>query len=513
MEDKIMKTIKNIIQIAVILALGACNTTSITSTFDDVYYNPKTDKVAKTPVYSQSGSNTSGNAEYNSNSNQEGDINQQNNIPSSANNDYNNSNQTVTERSTDADGNTYITNNYYNDDYYDYSYAAKMRRFYEPGIGLSYYDDYYTNMYWYSYNPIDWGISIYLGYHWLSPSLYFGYNPWWHYSYGYYYNPWYAYYPLYYHYGGGYGHGYWDGYYDGLYSNYYYNSYDENSHHHYGPMLSRTTTGSDSRPVRSFAQKYEESNIGNKAIESRSFNNEKEANRIKTANVGTTISNKANTTSRGNINPSTKNVNTIEGNAARNKTVIISDAKVNVSKNTPINGKAESKQKGFRNVVSDKSKINTGYDKVNPNISRKVNSGNTVPVNTDKRNPQSAIPPDKIGQRSTHPVNRSDNNTIIPNQRPKDNNVKLNQGDVKPKKYTNPDYNQPRSNDNFNTKPNHYSEPTRREAPINNRSMNNNSYNNNGSRPMRSNGGGDNNNSGSRPNSSSGQNRGGRSGR
>ena len=53
---------------------------------------------------------------------------------------------------------------YSDEDYYDYAYTARLRRFYRPMVGAGYYDDYYTNMYWYTYNPDYWGVSIYLGY-------------------------------------------------------------------------------------------------------------------------------------------------------------------------------------------------------------------------------------------------------------------------------------------------------------------------------------------------------------
>ena len=149
-------------------------------------------------------------------------------------------------------GNTYVTNNYYNnDDYYDYSYSSRIRRFYYPSY-YSYYDPYYTNLYWYDYNPFSWGISIYLGYNWWAPS-YCYYSP---FCYGYYSYPYYGwgwsfgwgYYPYGNNYGYGYNNGYWNGYnngyWDGYYAGsggynpygfnpYYYNSYDRNSN--YGP--------------------------------------------------------------------------------------------------------------------------------------------------------------------------------------------------------------------------------------------------------------------------------------
>ena len=83
-------------------------------------------------------------------------------------------------------GNTYITNNYYydDDDYYDYYYTSRIRRFHtHVNYGWGYYDPYYTNMYWYDYNPNHWGVSVYLGYNWYWPTYY--YRPY-YYSHGYY---------------------------------------------------------------------------------------------------------------------------------------------------------------------------------------------------------------------------------------------------------------------------------------------------------------------------------------
>lgn len=140
---------------------------------------------------------------------------------------------------TDDDGNTYVTNNYYGsytnyseDDYYDYAYAARLKRFYGTNCGWSYYNDYYTNAYWYTYDPNYWGVSIYLGYSWWYPSWYY-YSPYyyagWGWGWGYYGYPWYG--------GGaywaGYNYGYWNGYYA---ANCYYNSYDWNSCYYGRPV-------------------------------------------------------------------------------------------------------------------------------------------------------------------------------------------------------------------------------------------------------------------------------------
>jgi len=192
----------------------------------------------------------------------------------------------------DGKGNTYITNKYYEsdfdyDDYYDYEYAVRMRRFYHPVSTYNYYDNYYTNSYWYSAQPAHWGLSVYLGYPWWGAS-YYSYN---YYPQSYYHSGWgggwggygwngwgggwcgngYGYNPYY---GGGYGHGYnhgynhgyQDGYWDGYWNkgsnamdnNYYYNSHD-NSGHYYGP--NRNSTHENGKAITPHGEKFEDAKL------------------------------------------------------------------------------------------------------------------------------------------------------------------------------------------------------------------------------------------------------------
>jgi hypothetical protein len=54
-----------------------------------------------------------------------------------------------------------------NEDYYDYSYTSRLRRFNSKDNTWSYYDPYYTNYYWYNNsNPGYFGNSVYSTYHW-----------------------------------------------------------------------------------------------------------------------------------------------------------------------------------------------------------------------------------------------------------------------------------------------------------------------------------------------------------
>jgi hypothetical protein len=75
---------------------------------------------------------------------------------------YGNDSYSTTETYTDPGGNTYITNNYFNnahDD--DYFYSQRLRRFYQPVVGISYFDPWYVTPFYYSawnvyYNPWAW---------------------------------------------------------------------------------------------------------------------------------------------------------------------------------------------------------------------------------------------------------------------------------------------------------------------------------------------------------------------
>lgn len=93
-----------------------------------------------------------------------------------------------------------VENNYYygDGDYiYDYYYASRIRRFQRPYVSYSYYNSYYTDCYWYTYEPIFRGMSIYLGSMWnpVGLTISFGY-PFTSYYRSYYYDP-YPFYPVY----------------------------------------------------------------------------------------------------------------------------------------------------------------------------------------------------------------------------------------------------------------------------------------------------------------------------
>lgn len=142
----------------------------------------------------------------------------------------------------DENGNTRITNNYYNGDnydynneYYDYEYSSRIRRFHRPYGGYGYYDNCYTNYYWYDYNPYNYGVSVYTSYGWWYPRPW-GWNVGW--SWGGWYTSWgwntmgWGWNRPYGWYGSSYWAGYNHGYNDGFYAGNYYNSYDRNSYYY-----------------------------------------------------------------------------------------------------------------------------------------------------------------------------------------------------------------------------------------------------------------------------------------
>jgi hypothetical protein len=131
----------------------------------------------------------------------------------------------------EKDGNTYITNNYYNPD--EYYYTSRIRRFYDPYYSFGYFNSWYYDPYWYepgwsfgmSFGYPYWGLG--LSYGW--PSYYSWYYPYnsWYYPYDYYYG-YYGYSPYRY-------NTYWNGYYNGYYYGYYDQYYDNHRPVYYGP--------------------------------------------------------------------------------------------------------------------------------------------------------------------------------------------------------------------------------------------------------------------------------------
>jgi hypothetical protein len=66
------------------------------------------------------------------------------------------------------------------DDYYDYSYSSRLKRFNDPDNSWAYYDPYYTNYYWFDDSRNQYfGNSIYSTYSWWGPNFGNNYDSSW----------------------------------------------------------------------------------------------------------------------------------------------------------------------------------------------------------------------------------------------------------------------------------------------------------------------------------------------
>lgn len=182
-----MKTNLFVAAASIIIVFASCSSTKQTSsgTSDDLYVN-KTPSAE--PTYTPAPAPDQSQTEY-SGQDMGGNSEQKNSNP-----DYSNSDQYQ-----DANGTTYVTNNYYNNN--DGWYSSQLNHWYSPYVGFSYFSPYYGGISYYDpfyYSP-GFSISFGIGFGWGSYYNYYNpyYSPWYGYGYGYY--PWY---------GPGYGYGY-----------------------------------------------------------------------------------------------------------------------------------------------------------------------------------------------------------------------------------------------------------------------------------------------------------------
>lgn len=263
-----MKKLVTVLGLSFVFLIACTTQKPVTSVYnDDVYANPKEDRLEETRI-----------AEANKK------INDANNKR------YNDSLARVKQIQKEKDdANPYYKDREFKyDDYYDYEYATRVKRFNNQINGLSYYDNYYTNSYWYNQNALNYGVSVYNGYSWwgssynnysYNPSVNFYSNLGWGCSNGYGFNGYNPYLSAYTQgYNNGFNNGYFGNYYGygspyaygnsfgynsyygnpygyngyGLNNPYntswgYYNSYDLNSSYTYGPRSSHG--GGNSRRV------------------------------------------------------------------------------------------------------------------------------------------------------------------------------------------------------------------------------------------------------------------------
>lgn len=255
--------------IIVVSVLSACTVQNQGQSYDEVYYSSK-DKSAVAEVNRPVLHKMTREVEVTTDSSYPDEPIVGNENPDEAQvQDYKSAN----DSESNANDNN-INNNFNYNDYYDYAYASRIRRFqYSPFN--DYYHDYYTNRYWYDYNPGYYGSSIYSNWG-MNPGMSFYMDP---FSYGSYYSPFSSFYNPFYSpfssgfYGLGYNRGYYDGFYGygygggygygyGGYGGYgygggYNNIYDRNSSVHYAPRRDGAGSNGPTPGERTaFSQRY-----------------------------------------------------------------------------------------------------------------------------------------------------------------------------------------------------------------------------------------------------------------
>jgi hypothetical protein len=361
-------------------------------------------------------------------------------------------------------GNTYITNNNYNaDNYYDYAYSSRIRRFYNP-VGLGYYNPYFTNSYWYDYQPASWGMSIYSTYNWWAPSIYYSYNPFigsgWGFNIGfgnpYWYRPYYYpggfYNPYMYNSFGGCNSCCFGCYQNFAYNNncpYYYNSYD-NTSHYFGNSKGNHVGGSGVGYVQSGRGAILQSN----SLGAVYANNNPVTNTINTTpnTTGSTTpirNNNLNATQQGKNNAG--DINT-SGDVRNNTTNTNTTGGVKPVRNNPAYTPANQNAPLAEPNIGDIKPAN-GDARGNP-VTNPRNNSNVIMYTPDPRNNVNTTPNVNSNPRNNNtPANSEYSN-------PRNNSIPLNSDYSNPRNNNMPsnnDYSNPRNN-NMPSK-NDYSNP------------------------------------------------------
>ena len=376
---------------------------------------------------------------------------------------------TTTETVTTPEGTNYITNNYYEgygpDDYYDYSYASRIDRFYSPYMGYNYYAPYYSSYY---YDPWYWDS------YWYMPSFYFGFSWGWGSMYwGY---PYYSYYP-YNDYWYGYNQGYWDCYYgygynDYYYGNYYYGHRDNRSgSSNSGSTGSRANTATLQQPSKSNYFERTTPVLADNFTQGRNSTNSNggdgRTSNNSITNQNELIANPQNNSTIGRDSDLSNN-NKVQEPAGRNSTNVNSGAGIiaNENRNTQNTTQDQSKGTGtstrytYKKPASTSGETKSGYK-----------PGQSIESNTHSRPSQKYTKPgDRASSQSN--VNTNQQGTSTGNQnrqtysRPQSNNTNSyskpsgyntdSQRSSQPSRSSNNSYSQPsRSSSNTTSQPIH----------------------------------------------------------
>jgi len=336
--------------------------------------------------------------------------------------------------------------------YYNYLYSARLRRFQHPYNSFGYYNNYYTNMYWYESNPYLWGSSIYSSLSWMYPYDNFGWYGNFHmglsWGFGGYGMGWPSYYGWPYYGMGYYGYnyyGYGNGYYNPYYytNGYYYNSQDSYSEYYRHRPSNGRNYDHATRAQSTFGEKYEQKYAtvradrnSNNAQRPNSRDSKTFTNKSLTTGTPSTGRNRSNTTiangsAGGNLNLPYSRLNNADRSTIQEKTTNQTQksyTKPQVDRNSStinsqrINNQNTNTVKTYQKPVLKYSKPNTFNSPNNRNTNtrqystpqKSVNSGTNIGTPSNARQSTNTVG-NSIRRIITAPT-RSSKNYFSPTQ-------------------------------------------------------------------------------------------------
>ncbi len=168
--QKMMKTLRNSAFFALIVLLASCSGSQSMSSYDDIYYSPKDEVAASNETYVEVASNETY-VEYVDIDDRE-EVSAVDDYPKGREiEEYYDPEQVNSGYDSSLDYDDYRER--YNED--EYHYSSRFRRFQQPAYGFGYYDPFYSNSNWYSYDPYFWSPQVVRPYYY-SPGWGFNWN-------------------------------------------------------------------------------------------------------------------------------------------------------------------------------------------------------------------------------------------------------------------------------------------------------------------------------------------------
>jgi len=445
------------------LLLSACQTSYVASSaYDDVYYTPKPAGVNNVAA-SQEKDNTGSGLNYGNNAAEERFQQTANPGVKYVDNQDNSSYKSSPAPDTLASPANESSDEYYYiednpDDYYDYDYASRIRRFNNSCGDCGYYSPVYTSI---GFGP-SYGFGMSMGYGWGMPYSGFSMNYGWGMGYPYYgwgmgypyyydpwsFDPWYSWYSYPY-YGGsywsGYNQGYWNGYYAG--GGDYFSGGDYYPGKYYGPRNSR-----GGGQIREGGNDSRESRMGR--IDDGQKNNSSYTMGRESRISGSGAMDGSKTTNTSVLPENGRTSRYVQPGENGNETIgnigpggvsgdIKSEKLTRPEDGTTFSAKREAQQEAVTGNSRNRSDVNIESQKISKPIVVTNEAGNSQRVSGSHENVSG------VEKYSKPMVNGNENNVYSRTKRyAKPNSVEV-QRNSQPKNYSSPTYNKPRSSNEY----------------------------------------------------------------